>query len=194
MLGPQTGRQEQFWMISSVPSSVDLSTPLLGHHPMVISLLDWSKVMIWLMKDGNGERKFKLGPIVTMSCHPLDSNAKFALPANPRATDHRLSGTQWLEDLFREPSQTNEPPIPRPSPSSKPHEDVPTGEPELEVAPTQSMEEPFAHPAPPPSVIMVDNMPVRSPSIHSFPRDPQHQAPLISTMSLARNSLTCDGH
>ncbi|MBW0527084.1 hypothetical protein O181_066799 [Austropuccinia psidii MF-1] len=53
------------------------------------------------------------------------------------------SGTQWSEDLFREPSQTDEPPIPGPSPSSKPHEDVPTHEPEPEVAPTQSMEEPF---------------------------------------------------
>ncbi|MBW0526225.1 hypothetical protein O181_065940 [Austropuccinia psidii MF-1] len=76
------------------------------------------------------------------------------------------SGTQWSEDLFHgkqpkfhliptfdsseltlppfvEPSQTNEPPIPGPSPSSKAHEDIPTHEPEPEVAPTQSMEEPF---------------------------------------------------
>ncbi|MBW0514776.1 hypothetical protein O181_054491 [Austropuccinia psidii MF-1] len=76
------------------------------------------------------------------------------------------SGTQWSEDLFRskkpkfhlisifdsseltlppfvEPSQTNEPPIPGPIPSSKPHEDVLTCDPEHEVAPTQSMEEPF---------------------------------------------------
>ncbi|MBW0553725.1 hypothetical protein O181_093440 [Austropuccinia psidii MF-1] len=76
------------------------------------------------------------------------------------------SGTQWSEDLFCgkqpkfhlistfdsselllppfvEPSRTNEPPIPGPSPSSKPHEDIPTHEPEPEVAPTQSMEEPF---------------------------------------------------
>ncbi|MBW0570251.1 hypothetical protein O181_109966 [Austropuccinia psidii MF-1] len=77
-----------------------------------------------------------------------------------------LSGTQWLEDLFRskqpefhllssfdsseltvppfvEPSQMDEPPIPGPSPSSEPHEDVQTCEHEPEVAPTQSMEEPF---------------------------------------------------
>ncbi|MBW0509543.1 hypothetical protein O181_049258 [Austropuccinia psidii MF-1] len=39
------------------------------------------------------------------------------------------SGTQWSEDLFG-------------SPSSEPHEHIPTHEPEPEVAPTQSMEEP----------------------------------------------------
>ncbi|MBW0494254.1 hypothetical protein O181_033969 [Austropuccinia psidii MF-1] len=76
------------------------------------------------------------------------------------------SGTQWTEHLFHgkkpkfhlistfdsseltlppfvEPSQTNEPPIPVPSLSSEPHKDVPTHEPEHEVAPTQSVEEPF---------------------------------------------------
>ncbi|MBW0581464.1 hypothetical protein O181_121179, partial [Austropuccinia psidii MF-1] len=53
------------------------------------------------------------------------------------------SGTQWSEQLFREPSQTKEPPIPGPSPSSKPPEDVLPCEPEPEVAPMQSMEEPF---------------------------------------------------
>ncbi|MBW0499658.1 hypothetical protein O181_039373 [Austropuccinia psidii MF-1] len=70
-------------------------SPLLGHHPMVTSLLDWSKVIIWPMKDGN------------------------------------------------EPSQHKEPPIPGPSPSSKPPEEVPTCELEAEVAPMQSMEDPF---------------------------------------------------
>ncbi|MBW0530348.1 hypothetical protein O181_070063 [Austropuccinia psidii MF-1] len=39
--------------------------PLLGHHPMVTSLLDLSKVIIQPVKDGNGKRTFKLGPIVT---------------------------------------------------------------------------------------------------------------------------------
>ncbi|MBW0489368.1 hypothetical protein O181_029083 [Austropuccinia psidii MF-1] len=29
--GPQTGQWEQFWTISPVPSSINLSTPLLGH-------------------------------------------------------------------------------------------------------------------------------------------------------------------
>ncbi|MBW0530529.1 hypothetical protein O181_070244, partial [Austropuccinia psidii MF-1] len=53
------------------------------------------------------------------------------------------SDTRWLEELFREP------PIPGPSPSSEPPEDVATREPEPEVAPTQSMEEPFVCPTTP---------------------------------------------
>ncbi|MBW0491116.1 hypothetical protein O181_030831 [Austropuccinia psidii MF-1] len=76
-------------------------------------------------------------------------------------------GTQWLEDLFHgkqatfplqistfnsseltpppfvEPCHPNKPPIPGPSKSSKPHEDIPTCAPEPEVALTQSLEEPF---------------------------------------------------
>ncbi|MBW0545943.1 hypothetical protein O181_085658 [Austropuccinia psidii MF-1] len=39
--------------------------PLLGHHPMVTSLLDLSEVIIRRMKDGNGKRTFQLGRIVT---------------------------------------------------------------------------------------------------------------------------------
>ncbi|MBW0471636.1 hypothetical protein O181_011351 [Austropuccinia psidii MF-1] len=77
------------------------------------------------------------------------------------------SGTQWLEDLFHskqqkfplistfdsseltlysfvETSQPNEPPFFGLSPSSEPHEDVPTHEPEPEVTLMQSIEEPFA--------------------------------------------------
>ncbi|MBW0591473.1 hypothetical protein O181_131188 [Austropuccinia psidii MF-1] len=61
----------------ALSSQVSISPPpLLGHHPMVTSLLDRSKVIIWPMKDGNGKWTFKLGPIVTMSCHRWDSNAK----------------------------------------------------------------------------------------------------------------------
>ncbi|MBW0556718.1 hypothetical protein O181_096433 [Austropuccinia psidii MF-1] len=63
--------------------------PLLGHHPMVTSLLDRSEVIIRPMKDGDGERTFELGLIVTMSCHRWDSNAKFASRANPPATHSR---------------------------------------------------------------------------------------------------------
>ncbi|MBW0578512.1 hypothetical protein O181_118227, partial [Austropuccinia psidii MF-1] len=77
------------------------------------------------------------------------------------------SGTQWLEDSFHEPSQMDEPPIQGPSPSSKLHEDIPTCEPEPEVAPTQSMGEPFAHPTPPHSVITINNMPIGSPHSHN---------------------------
>ncbi|MBW0507861.1 hypothetical protein O181_047576 [Austropuccinia psidii MF-1] len=80
----------------------------------------------------------------------------------PRQPTPGPSGTQWLEDLSREPSQHDEPPIAGPSPSSKPPEDVPTREPEPEVALTQSTEEPFATPH---SVIIIDDMPVRSPLV-----------------------------
>ncbi|MBW0523267.1 hypothetical protein O181_062982 [Austropuccinia psidii MF-1] len=109
----------------------------------------------------------------------------------PRQPTPGPSGTRWLEDLFCgkepkfhlistfgsseltlppfvEPSQTNEPPIPCPSPSSKPHEDILTCDPEPEVALTQSMEEPFVPPRTPPP------------------------PPLIPTMRLSRNSLTYD--
>ncbi|MBW0527463.1 hypothetical protein O181_067178 [Austropuccinia psidii MF-1] len=69
----------------------------------------------------------------------------------------------------------DEPSIPGLSPSSEPHEDVPTREPEPEVAPTQSMEEPFgspARPTPPHSIITIDNMPIRSPPPSLVPRSP----------------------
>ncbi|MBW0591542.1 hypothetical protein O181_131257, partial [Austropuccinia psidii MF-1] len=53
------------------------------------------------------------------------------------------SGTQWSEELFGKCSQTKDPLIPGLSPSSQPHEDDTTPEPEPEVAPTQFTEEPF---------------------------------------------------
>ncbi|MBW0523893.1 hypothetical protein O181_063608 [Austropuccinia psidii MF-1] len=46
-------------------------------------------------------------------------------------------------DGWRTYPEHNEPPVPGPSPSSKPPEYVPTHEPEPEVAPTQSTEDPF---------------------------------------------------
>ncbi|MBW0554556.1 hypothetical protein O181_094271 [Austropuccinia psidii MF-1] len=63
--------------------------PLLGHHPMVTSPLDLSKVIIRPMKDGDGKRTFEFGPIVTTSCHRWDSNTRFASQANPAATHSR---------------------------------------------------------------------------------------------------------
>ncbi|MBW0504172.1 hypothetical protein O181_043887 [Austropuccinia psidii MF-1] len=226
--GPQTGQREQFWTISPVPSSIDFSTPLLGHHLMVTSLLDWREAIIRPMKDGDGKRTFELGLIVTMSCHRWDLNAKVKQnPANPPQQDSPVpslpckqtprqptpgpSGTQWSEELFREPSQTKEPPIPAPSPSSEPPEDIPTCEPEPEVALTQSTEEAFARPATPRSIIIIDDMPIGpplplpllfppstpTPVPSQCPHEPQGlhpqcQAPLIPTMTLARNLPTYD--
>ncbi|MBW0475076.1 hypothetical protein O181_014791 [Austropuccinia psidii MF-1] len=62
--------------LAQSPQVLICPPPLLGHYPMVTSLLDRSKVIIRPMKDGNGKRTFKLGPIITMSCQPWDSNAK----------------------------------------------------------------------------------------------------------------------
>ncbi|MBW0511021.1 hypothetical protein O181_050736 [Austropuccinia psidii MF-1] len=81
----------------------------------------------------------------------------------PRQPTPGPSGTQWSEDLSHKPSQYDEPPIPGPSPSSKPPEDILTSEPEPEVAPTQSTEDPFACPTTPCSIIIIDDIPVRSP-------------------------------
>ncbi|MBW0551770.1 hypothetical protein O181_091485 [Austropuccinia psidii MF-1] len=139
--------------------------PLLGHHLLVTSLLNQSEVIIWPRKDGDGKRIFKLGPIVTMSCHLWDSNAKnktHQIPPNktllflvfltskpcgnpPQARVAPNGQRNYSMTLtpFLEPSQTKEPPIPACSPSSKPPEDIPTCEPEPEVAPMQCTEEPF---------------------------------------------------
>ncbi|MBW0493993.1 hypothetical protein O181_033708 [Austropuccinia psidii MF-1] len=198
--------------------------PLVGHHAMVTSLLDWSEVIIRPMKDGNGKRKFELGPIVTMGFkrqkqNPPDTPQQdspvqcMPLKQTPPQPTSGLSGTQWPEDLFCEPSQHNEPPIPGLIPSPEQPEDIVTCEPEPEVAPTQSMEEPFALPATPHLIIIIDNTPVRSPPpISPAPTlppstdlppiaadnptasSPWCQAHLIPTMMLSRNSPTCDQH
>ncbi|MBW0482281.1 hypothetical protein O181_021996 [Austropuccinia psidii MF-1] len=148
------------------------------------------------------------------------------------------SGTQWLEDLFCKPSQHDEPPIPGPSPSSELPEDVTTRETEPEVAPTQSMEEPFGksqiHFFNSPRLFLTPPLPISSLSRYSpfnhhhrqYPHwipppispsltpppstptpdlppvaaenpttsSPRCQAPLIPTMTLARNSPTCNQH
>ncbi|MBW0469042.1 hypothetical protein O181_008757 [Austropuccinia psidii MF-1] len=82
------------------------------------------------------------------------------------------SHTQWLGDLLPEPSKYNEPPIPGPSKSSKSqvpsHDDALPHEHDPEVAPTQSMEDCFAHPTTPFSITIIKNMLVSS------PRDPSN--------------------
>ncbi|MBW0531183.1 hypothetical protein O181_070898 [Austropuccinia psidii MF-1] len=195
--------------LSQCPQVLICLPPLLGHHPMVNSLLDRSEVIIRPMKDGNGERTFKLGPIVTMSCHPWDLNTKVKqnqpntpqkdspVPSLPHKQTLRQpipgpSGTQWLEDLFRskqpkfhlistfgsseltvptfvQPSQMDEPPIPGLSPSSEPHEDILTCEPEPEVALTQSMEERFGKS----QLFLTFNLAISS-SSHSIPLRNNH--------------------
>ncbi|MBW0475097.1 hypothetical protein O181_014812 [Austropuccinia psidii MF-1] len=203
-----------------------------GHHPMVTSLLDRRKVIIWPMKDGDGKRTLELGPILTMSCHPWYSNAKNKtnqIPCNktllfPVCLASKLHGNRPWPKWYPMVAGLD------PRPSSKPHKDVLTCEPEHEVAPTQSMENllvspnftfftlpnlssPFlqpspACPTPPHSVIIIDDTPVGSPLpfLHPllprflpqrslpFPARTQPLPPLIPTMRLAWNSLTCDQH
>ncbi|MBW0481065.1 hypothetical protein O181_020780 [Austropuccinia psidii MF-1] len=189
--GPQTGRQEQLRTIRPVPSSINLSTPLLGHHLMVTSLLDQSKVIIWLMKDGNGKRTFELGLIVTMSFHPWDSNAK--------NKTNQIPCNKTLPFLVCQPSQPNEPPIPGLSPSSKPHEDIPSCEPEPELVPLHPLHDhhrQYARRIPPPLSPSPRVPPPSTPTLEIPPISPRTQLPppLIPTMRLARNSLTWDQH
>ncbi|MBW0578614.1 hypothetical protein O181_118329 [Austropuccinia psidii MF-1] len=161
---------------------------------MVTSLLNWREVIIRRMQDGNGKRTLEPGPISpflvtngiqTLKTKPTKSPQKDShIPHMPckqtlRQPTPGLSGTKWSEDLFCDPSQNNEPPIPGPSLSSKPPEDVPTHEPEPEVALTQSTEEPFGKfqihffnsskfaltlSQSSPSIFVIDNTPIGSPT------------------------------
>ncbi|MBW0569034.1 hypothetical protein O181_108749, partial [Austropuccinia psidii MF-1] len=128
--------------------------PLLGHHPMVTPLLDRREVIIWPMKDGNGKSTFEHGPIFTHGIQksktkptksPRQDTPVPHMPRKqaPRQPTSGPGGMQWSEDLSCKPSQHNEPPILGLSPSSEPPEDIPTCEPEPEVALTQSKEDPF---------------------------------------------------
>ncbi|MBW0510270.1 hypothetical protein O181_049985 [Austropuccinia psidii MF-1] len=99
-----------------------------------------------------------------------------------------LCGTKYELTLpsFVEPSKHNEPPIPGPSQASDyqlpSHEKDLTCDPEPKVAPTQSMEEPFACPATTWSYIIIDNTPIGTPPPVPhfttppipFPRDSSH--------------------
>ncbi|MBW0522759.1 hypothetical protein O181_062474 [Austropuccinia psidii MF-1] len=82
---------------------------------------------------------------------------------------------------FVEPSQNNEPPILGPSKASDSqlpsHESALTIEPEPEVHSMQSTKDPFAPPATPCSIIIIDNMPVKTPPPLLFPISPLPPVP-----------------
>ncbi|MBW0554103.1 hypothetical protein O181_093818, partial [Austropuccinia psidii MF-1] len=59
------------------PQVLICPAPLLGHHPMVTSLLDWSEVIIRPMRDGDGKRTFELGPINKTHLIPPDKTLPF---------------------------------------------------------------------------------------------------------------------
>ncbi|MBW0495460.1 hypothetical protein O181_035175 [Austropuccinia psidii MF-1] len=128
---------------------------------MVTSLLDRSKVIIHLKKHGNGKRPFKLGLIVTHGIQTPKTKPTKSPPTRLTRSTYASHGNPLQAQVAPDkPSQPHEPPIPGMNPSSEPPEDVPTCEPEPEGAPMQSTEEPFACPATPRSVIIIDDMPV----------------------------------
>ncbi|MBW0513256.1 hypothetical protein O181_052971 [Austropuccinia psidii MF-1] len=157
--GTQTGRKEQFRMISPVPSHINLSTPPPrppsdGHFTPQLEQSDYPADEGWQWQE---EIQAWANPHHVLS--PMGFKCQKQNPPNPPQQNSPIphipceqaswqptpgpSGTQWLEDLSCEPSQHNEPPIPGLSPSSEPPEDVLTHEPETEVAPTQCTKEPF---------------------------------------------------
>ncbi|MBW0533929.1 hypothetical protein O181_073644, partial [Austropuccinia psidii MF-1] len=80
---PKQANRNDSAQLAMSPQVLICPFPLLGHHPMVTSLLDLSKVIIRPMKDGDGQRTFEFGLIVTMSCHQWDLNAKNKTPQIP---------------------------------------------------------------------------------------------------------------
>ncbi|MBW0540340.1 hypothetical protein O181_080055 [Austropuccinia psidii MF-1] len=53
---PKQAERNNSGQLAWCPQVLICPPPLLGHHLMVTSLLNWSKVIIHLMKDGNGKR------------------------------------------------------------------------------------------------------------------------------------------
>ncbi|MBW0574909.1 hypothetical protein O181_114624 [Austropuccinia psidii MF-1] len=188
----QTGRGEFFCMISPVPSNIDLSTPP-PRPPSNGHLTPQPERSDYL---ANGGWQWQEDIKARANCHPWDSNAKLEdlFCSNKKAILLLILNFDSSELTllpFLEPSQYNEPPIPGLSQSSKSqvpsHEDALTHEPEPEVAPMQSTEDPFGnfplsfcscfqHSLTPPltisssshyprSVIIIDNMSVCSPEI-----------------------------
>ncbi|MBW0535124.1 hypothetical protein O181_074839 [Austropuccinia psidii MF-1] len=62
---PKQANRNDLGQLALSPQVLICPPPLLGHYPMVTSLLNRSEVTIRPMKDGNGKRTFELGPIVT---------------------------------------------------------------------------------------------------------------------------------
>ncbi|MBW0490836.1 hypothetical protein O181_030551 [Austropuccinia psidii MF-1] len=91
------------------PQVLIFPPPLLGHHPMITSLLDRSKVIIWPMKDGdahfssrNHTDPFPLG-IEQNQLNPPQQDSpipSFPCKQTPRQLPPGPSGTKWSEDLF----------------------------------------------------------------------------------------------
>ncbi|MBW0557741.1 hypothetical protein O181_097456 [Austropuccinia psidii MF-1] len=136
------------------PQALICPPPLLGHHPMVTSLLDLSE-----NKTPQNPPDKTLPFLVCLASKPCGNPLQAQVAPDGQRNYSALSDSY----SFLEPSRTKEPPIPGPSPSSQPPE----------VAPTHSTEEPFARPATPLSIIIIDDTPVGSPP------PPSHPVPLV---------------
>ncbi|MBW0525885.1 hypothetical protein O181_065600 [Austropuccinia psidii MF-1] len=106
---PKQANGNDYGRLALSPQVLICPPPLLGHNPMVTSLLDLSKVIIRPMKDGNEKKN----PNPPQQDSPIPSLPHEQTPRQPTPGP---SGTQRSEELFREPSRTKEPPIPGPSP------------------------------------------------------------------------------
>ncbi|MBW0543958.1 hypothetical protein O181_083673 [Austropuccinia psidii MF-1] len=180
---PKQADRNDSGQLALSPEVLICPPPLLGHHLMVTSLLDLSEVIIWRMKDGDGKRTFKLGLIVTMSCHRWDSNAKNKTHLIPPNKTLPFLNPQFLARVH--------PPN---------HLRTLRLEPEPEVAPTQSTEKPFACLFTPYSIIIIKDTPIESPPSHPVfplstptpvpsqcPQEPQLLLPPVQSPSHSHN-------
>ncbi|MBW0577985.1 hypothetical protein O181_117700, partial [Austropuccinia psidii MF-1] len=115
--GPQAGRQEQFWTISPVPSSIDLSTPPPrppsdGHFTPRPERSDYPANEGWRWKEDIrawADCHHVLSPMGFKRQKPNPPNPPrqdSPVPTLPREQTPRQptpgpSGTRWSEDLFR---------------------------------------------------------------------------------------------
>ncbi|MBW0478981.1 hypothetical protein O181_018696 [Austropuccinia psidii MF-1] len=156
---PKLAERNSAGQFALCPQVLICPPPLQGHHPMVTSPLDCRGVIIQLMKDGEQKPQNLPQQETPVPCMPCNQT-----PWQPTSGP---SGTQWPENLLREPPQHNGPPIQSSESQVTSLEEISACEPEPETDPTQSTEEPFDRPATPHSVIIIDNTHIGSP-LHSY--------------------------
>ncbi|MBW0510091.1 hypothetical protein O181_049806 [Austropuccinia psidii MF-1] len=209
--------------------------PLLGHHPMVTLLLNWRKVIIRPMKDGDGKRTFKLGPLnkthqippnkthpfnVCLESKPRGNTLLTRVAPNGPRTYSKNSPNMMSLLLLAQVHPPNHLRMLRLMsqnqrwPQHNPWRNHLVG-PKFTFLTLHSFSSSLLFPSPgrpatPRSIIIIDNTPPISPaplqpwflpwiSLPLLPRTqppppPRCQAPLIPTMTLARNSPTCNQH
>ncbi|MBW0562147.1 hypothetical protein O181_101862 [Austropuccinia psidii MF-1] len=171
------------------------------------------------MNDGDGKRTFQLGPIVTMSCNPWDSNAKthpfnvclaskpcgnplLARVAPDGQRTYSMNPPSTMSHLFL--ARVHPPNHLRTFRLMSQNQRWQQHNPWRNHLVSPNFYSPLLFPSPacpttPCLAIIIDNMPFGSPTPVPHPshcrQEPNHllpqcQAPLIPTMTLARNSPT----